>query len=360
MRELLTEIGWAIRHVLGSPARLRFLLAGGPRGARAMSRFLRTIVPLASAALTELEQAASRIPDPQLRDEALTSVRNKAYHVAGGCILATFLPADKAKQYIEIVAPLETIYDYLDNLCDRHPNVDPQAFPVLHWALADALDPAAPPHDYYALGPGGDDGGYLAMLVARVQNGIRPLAGHERLKPLFAEAATYYSELQTYKHLPVFERYEACIAWYERHRERFADLLWFEFAAAAGSQFQVYVPLYLLFAGHAEAVQAGYNAYFPPVSTLHVLLDAFIDQAEDREHGELNLFGEYADESIANERATTLASSAYRAFRELPKPAYHRFVLRTMALFYLTHPKVFAQGLNTKAVRLLSCFRSGK
>ena len=30
-------------------------------------------------------------------------------------------------RYVEIVAPLETIYDYLDNLCDRHPEVAVEA-----------------------------------------------------------------------------------------------------------------------------------------------------------------------------------------------------------------------------------------
>lgn len=356
MRALHSEIGWAVRHVLGSPARMRFLLAGGPRGALAMARFLRTIVPLASQALAGIEQAAAQIPDPQLRDEALTSVRNKAYHVAGGCILATFLPPKAAKLYVDIIAPLETIYDYLDNLCDRHPNVDPQAFPVLHWALADALDPMANRHDYYALGPRGDDGGYLTMLVERTQTNLRQVAGYEQLTSMFGEAATFYSELQTYKHLAADERRDACLAWYARHQKDFSNLEWFEFAAAAGSQFHVYVPLYLMFAGQPGAVQACYDAYFPPVSALHVLLDAFIDQAEDREHGELNLYDCYPDEPTARLRMAALAAWAHRAFSGLPRAENHRFLLRTMALFYLTHPKVFEQQLDARAVQLLQSF----
>ena len=45
------EIGWAIRHVLRSPARLRFLAAEGLGVPVRLLRFLRRIVPLASVQL---------------------------------------------------------------------------------------------------------------------------------------------------------------------------------------------------------------------------------------------------------------------------------------------------------------------
>ena len=56
------------------------------------------------------------------------------------------------------------------------------------------------------------------------------------------------------------------------------------------------------------------------------------------------------------ERFSLLASDAERKFARLPNPEQHRFVLRIMALFYLTHPKVGSQGLEARAVRLLNCF----
>ena len=81
---------------------------------------------------SEKERGGTRTrPDPALRREAVASIEGKAYHVAGACILATFLPSAAAEHYIEIVAPLETIYDYLDNLCDRLPNVPPAAPPMV-------------------------------------------------------------------------------------------------------------------------------------------------------------------------------------------------------------------------------------
>jgi tetraprenyl-beta-curcumene synthase len=350
---LFDDIRWAVRHVLQSPARLRFLLYDGVSVPLDLTRFVRGIVPLAANELARIRRLAEAIPDGALRAQAIASIDGKAYHVAGAAILATFLPRAAARHYVEIVAPLETIYDYLDNLCDRHPDVPVEAYPVLHQAIADALNPEATPRNYYALGPQGDDGDYLRILVTRTQRALRRLAEHERLAPAFAEAAAFYAEMQTYKHYPAGERERACIAWFERHRSRFPDLTWYEFACAAGSQFQVYAPLYALFAARPGAIERAYDAYFPSVSALHVLLDSFIDQAEDHEHGELNFASLYASERELRDRVKFLASSAEERFATLSDADHHRFVLRVMMLFYLTHPKVYTQRLDREARALL-------
>jgi tetraprenyl-beta-curcumene synthase len=350
---VLHEIRFALRTVLASPERMRALLRGGPGTLLELIRFLRRVVPLAARALAEIRIDAARIPDPLLRAQALASVDGKAFHVAGACIFANFLPDDAAKHYVSVVAPLESIYDYLDNLCDRHPNVTVEAFPVLHRAIADALDPTQPPHDYYARGPLGDDGGYLRSLVLRTQNALRTVAHLDVLAPHFADAASLYAAMQTHKHYPAGERERRCVAWYEEHRDRYSDIDWHEFASAAGSQFHVYGPLYEAFAGRRDAIDRAYHAYFPYVSALHVLLDAFIDQAEDREHGELNLAGVYGGAQALRTRARHLFDSAKERVQALPAQRAHRFVLDVMTLFYLSHPKIAAQGLEREARGLL-------
>ncbi len=329
------------------------LAGGGIGGAYDLARFLRSIVPRAARALESIREMAEVIPDDRLRAQALASIGAKAYHVAGGCILATFLAPAAADHYIEIVAPLETIYDYLDNLCDRHPEVPISAYPVLHRAIADAPDPYANAGGYYELGPAGDDGDYLVSLVRRVQRGLRRLADHELLRELFREAAQLYGEMQTFVHFPPGEREEACQAWYARHDARYGYVEWQEFACAAGSQFQVYAPLFMLFDGEYDAIADSYGAYFPAVSALHVLFDSFIDQQEDREHGDLNFVSVYGNDERFFERVDYLTRCATRGFSRLPHPQRHRFVLRTMALFYLTHPKVYEQRLDRQAQALL-------
>ncbi|HEY8312849.1 MAG TPA: DUF2600 family protein [Candidatus Baltobacteraceae bacterium] len=347
------EIAFAIGNVVRSPVRLRYLLDGGIAGGIDIARFLRRVVPLAKASLGRVERLAERIPDDRLRHEALESVRAKAYHVAGAAILATFLPLGARRHYVEIVTPLESIYDFLDNLCDRHPDVPVDAYPVLHQALADALDPTQPLHEYYARGPLGDDGDYLRLLVKRTRFMLARLDGYELLLPRFREAARLYTELQTFKHYPKAERESACIAWHDRHHERFGDLSWWEFASAAGSQFQVYAPLYAAFCSDFAQIEPAFDAYFPPFSALHVLLDYFIDQAEDRAHDELNFVACYRDAHAFRARLRTLAQRARAGFKRLRKPRAHAFTLRVMCLFYLTHPKVFEEGLDEEAQLLL-------
>lgn len=350
---LQNEIGWAIRRVLLSPKRLAFLARGGFDDALELRRFLVNVVPLARAAIGRLEQLAERIPDAQLRAQARFGLRAKAYHVAGACILATLLPSEAREHYVEIVAPLEAIYDFLDGLCDRHPLTTPQAFRQLHLALADALDPSRVPADYYAYGPPGDDGDYLASLVRRVRKALSRLADYELLLPYFAEATALYTDTQTYKHLPVHERERACMDWHAERGKRFGDLTWWEFGAAAGSQFQVYGPLYAAFCSSFEYLEPTYKAYFPAFSALHVLLDSFIDQQEDREHGELNWIECYPGFEQFARRARELAQRARAGFAVLPMPRAHTFALRIMSLFYLTHPKVHEQGLDQDATALL-------
>lgn len=341
----------AVERVLCSATRLRVLGAEGGSTALSLVRFLTRIVPLARRELRLLEVDALAIPDQALREQALASIHEKSFHVAGACILATFLPSAFATQYVRIVVPLESIYDYLDNLCDRHPIVAPQAYPILHGAIADALDPRAPLRDYYAYGPTGDDGGYLASLVHRVQRALDAVTRTPQLDAAFEEAARLYAQMQTNVHLSPAQRIGACVDWYDAHRLEFAELDWHEFACAAGSQFQVYGPLYAAMVG--DDIAATSRAYFPYVSALHVLFDSFIDRAEDAASGDLNFVGVYPSARALRERARLFAERAAERYQSLAHPARHRFVLRTMALFYLSHAKLREPGDDREALALL-------
>ncbi len=333
------EIFAAIRIVLLSPVRRR-LLVRQPRFIGDLANFLLRVVPQAKRALRSIRERARAIPDPLLRREALSSIETKSYHVAGAAVLATFLPPAAMRAYVNVVAPLESIYDYLDNLCDRHPAVAPEAFPVLHRAIADACDPNAPLRDYYALGPIGDDGGYLRALVTDVQAHLRNVPNVEALAPFASEAASSYARMQSTVHGASGKRLQACRSWFDEVRAEYPQLQWNEFVAATGSQFQVYAPLFALFDSGAAGVEPAYRAYFPSISAIHVLLDSFIDRAEDREHGDLNFVDRADEPSEFQRRFAALAGDAEAKISRLANARAHRFTLRVMALFYLSHPKI--------------------
>jgi len=350
------DVDSVVGTVLRTPTRLRRLMALGPRGLAYMARFLVLIVPRASRALAHVRTRARTIPDPGLREQALASIAQKAYHVQGGCILATFLSGRAAQRYVEIVTPLETIYDYLDNLCDRLAGVPYQAYPTLHEALLDALDDRRMPGDYYRDGPRADDGGYLRRLVESVRIGLRELPNYELVRDRLLEIGGYYAELQTFKHAAAGEREAFCDAWYERQSARFPGLYWWEFAAACGSSMPVFALVYLASQPELQTatVDQTMAAYFPNLSAVHILLDYFIDQAEDREHRELNFVACYANSTQAVDRLSRLVGMTAQRIRALPDAERHRFVLQAMCLFYLTHPKVFEQGLDAQGAAILA------
>lgn len=350
------DVRFAVTRVLASRTRRNALRQLGLSGVAHLIAFLLRVVPKSQRALAQIYDRALCISDAAFRHEALTSIRAKSYHVAGACFPATFLSRKKAAAYITLVVPLETLYDYLDNLCDRHPGVPLDAYPVLHEALRDALDPTTTPGDYFRAGPARDDGGYLQYLVAATRAAIRSIPDYESLLPNLREAADYYTSLQTYKHYPAALRVAALREWHAANVPRFAHLNWWEFAAACGSQFQVYAPIVACLNGYARDAGPTYDAFFPEFCALHVLLDDFIDQSEDAAHGELNFITRYASADAVQVRFAELFHSSERGFGYLRNSHPHRLLLRILVLFYLTHPKIYDQGLDEQAQALLNAF----
>ena len=352
---IVRDVHRTLAIVFSRPTRLRRLIALGPHGWLATAKFVGRVIPRASRELAAIRARAATIPTPALREQALASIDGKAYHVQGGAILATFMPAASGRRYIALVAALETIYDYLDNLCDRLPGVSREAFATLHEALLDALDDRRPLHDWYAAGPPGDDGGYLFSLVESARRGLRGLPHYEAVRERLVDVARFYIELQVFKHGAPGVRERACQAWFARNRESFPGLTWYEFAAACGSSLPVFALIELAARNRVSAAQidATLDAYFPNVSALHILLDYFIDQAEDAEHGELNFVACYPSRAEAVARLRRLLEATLARIHGLGGAAKHRFVVQAMCVFYLTHPKVFEQRLDCESRELL-------
>jgi len=354
-----SDLRATLAHVFTRPSRIRRLIALGPFGWFATARFLRRIIPLAQHELDAIRLRAQTIPDPALREQALASIDAKDYHVEGGCILATFLPPANRPAYVRVIASLETIYDYLDNLCDRLPGVSALAFATLHEALLDALDDRRTPGDPYRNGPPGDDGGYLRALVDTVRRELHALPSYHAVRDRLVQVGGFYAELQTLKHGANADAAVACDAWYARNREAFPGLRWWEFAAACGSSLPVFALIELATHEHIDPVEirALSDAYFPGISAVHIMLDYFIDQAEDAEHGELNFVACYGSRAAAASGLAGLVRTATMRLRTLAGAARHRFLVNAMCVFYLSHPKVFAQRLDRESVTVLDALR---
>jgi len=277
---------------------------------------------------------------PELKEQALASISHKKFHCQGGSIYSLY-PGVQTADFITLVVALQTISDYLDNLCDRAGIADEQAFRQLHQAMTDALNPEAIPQNYYAFYPFTDDGGYLTKLVTTCQEKLNKLPSYQLVKADLLKLASLYSDLQTYKHLDPNMREQKMLHWIDQHHLRYPQITNWEFAAATGST----LGMFMLCAAasdknlSANTVTKISTAYFPWISGLHILLDYFIDAAEDKANGDLNFVAYYTDKTQALSRLTLFTKQAFLQAQTLPQPLFHQTVVQGLLAMYLSDPK---------------------
>lgn len=314
----------------------------GPIGL--MYRMYRFILPDVYRELARWRKMAGQIPDPELRSQAIASLTSKQFHCEGGSVYAA-AAVERRKELVPLIVALQTISDYLDNLCDRSTSLDPDDFRLLHQSMLDAVNPDAEPADYYALRQEREDGGYLEALVRTCQDCIRQLPGYGAASRRVSALVGLYGDLQVYKHIRKDQRLPSLHAWWETHRGRCAHLKWNEFAAATGST----LGMFMLFVDACRAdlteseAQRTMDAYFPHMCGLHILLDYLIDQEEDRLGGDLNFCNYYESRDELLSRLAEIAGRARQDAGNLPDAAFHRMVVEGLMAVYLSDPKAWSQ-----------------
>lgn len=301
-------------------------------------RFIKAVLPVAVRRLRRIKRRATLIPDATLRREALSSIRSKDFHVFGGSILATFVPAAGISAYVDLVAAYETAVDYLDNLSDRIGSDDERDLRALHEALSDAVTPGVAPRGYFRY-RGADDAGYLASLVTEAQAAFAALPAFGTVRDRIAFITRRYCELQVRKHLAPRVREVACA---EEFSDVADDLAWWEGAAACGSTMPTFGLAFAALDPACDATrsQAVLDAYYPYFSALHILLDYLVDRQEDELHGELNFVACYPTADAAHAHIVTVARKAATKLSDLSDADAHLFALRAMCAYYCTRAGV--------------------
>lgn len=310
-----------------------------------MTNVYRHVLPKVHEELNEWKAKAEMIPDQELRTQALASIETKTFHCEGGAILA-LLALQKRDKAIRFIVAYQTISDYLDNLCDRSTSLDPKDFRSLHEAMFHALTPGEKPINYYQFRTEQNDGGYLQQLVETCQSVIETLPYREEITHYIHELASYYCDLQVHKHVKVEERVPRLTAWFEDHADKLPTMSWYEFSACAGSTLGIFCLVsYALREDCDEDLLSNVvDSYFPWVQGLHILLDYFIDQQEDRDGGDLNFCFYYADIDELKERFAHFVKQAHQSVRNLPNANFHHMIIDGMLGIYLADKKVSEQN----------------
>ncbi|WP_251554597.1 tetraprenyl-beta-curcumene synthase family protein [Neobacillus muris] len=316
-----------------------------------MTRVYRHILPVVHQELAYWKDRAQRIPNSELRRQALASIEHKTFHCEGGAILA--LAAEKQyKRAVKFIVAYQTISDYLDNLCDRSTSLDPKDFALLHESMSDALVLEAGYKNYYQLREDQDDGRYLYDLSETCRSVLRELRHYGLIKDYLLELCQYYCDLQVHKHVKKDERVPRLETWFNRHKVDLPEMEWYEFSACSGSTLGIFCLVSYALRGDftKRDAQNIRNGYFPYIQGLHILLDYFIDQDEDRAEGDLNFCFYYENQETLFERLKYFVSEADKHTEHLPHREFHQLINRGLLGIYLSDAKVRKQ----KEVRKLS------
>lgn len=318
-----------------------------------LTRFVTRVFPRVEKELKRWQELIRTAGDAELRHQGLASIEKKKFHCLGGSIYTLMEGAHE--ETLSFIVAFQTISDYLDNLCDRAGCLDAAAFRQLHLAFTDALEPDKPLHDYYRLYPYKDDAGYLQALVEECRRITGKLPSYHIVKENALKLALLYCDLQTYKHTYHQLREKQLQDWFARYAADYPDLYWWEFAAATGSTLGIFA---LIAAagrpnlGYREAAELT-SSYFPWICGLHILLDYFIDQEEDKVGGDLNFVSYYRDQEMCRQRMILFQENALKRAAALPDPLFHTTVVKGLPAFYLSDPKVEDQGFDDIARELL-------
>ncbi|WP_067931853.1 tetraprenyl-beta-curcumene synthase family protein [Alicyclobacillus kakegawensis] len=303
--------------------------------AEASPRFLyqlfSRVLPRARQEILHWTGSALAIPDVELRRQALASLRDKRFHADGGCVYAALAPSGPA-DLVRLIVALQTISDYLDNLCDRTGEWNEDRFTALHQAMRDAVVPGAPVRAYYDQAE--DDGGYLQALVRTCQREIERLPGYRVAQDHVMWLVDRYCELQQYKHITPNLRRQRLMDWFSQHQRHYPEVHWWEFGAAAGSTLGVFA----LFAASQRpitetAAQSLLDSYFPWVCGLHILLDYWIDLAEDDEHGDFNFIACYPSWQEAYARLRRFVRESHESARRIGGRLHQHIVCGLLAMY---------------------------
>ncbi|WP_053955162.1 tetraprenyl-beta-curcumene synthase family protein [Inediibacterium massiliense] len=314
-------------------------------------KFVKEVFPQVKNELFYWKDYAQKIPDPILCRQAVDSIQKKSFHAQGGCIYSLYKNKID-KDLIKFIVALQTISDYLDNLCDRAGIEDKKAFYTLHQAILDALRPDEYFYDYYKEYPYKNDGGYLFSLVHICKSYIKTLPSYSLIEERVLYLGTLYSQMQSYKHISLSKREEKMKDWSQPYLCKYQDLSTWEFSAASGSTLCIFLLCTLAKDKNLDisTIDATIDAYFPWICGFHILLDYFIDQNEDNISGDLNFVSFYENEDEKRDRIIYFLKNSYKKAQYLKNPLFHISIIEGLIAMYLSDPKTKQEKEITKNI----------
>ena len=277
------------------------------------------------------------IEDRALREDALRALHSKRGNIDGAGLFWTLVGHRDGRLLRALVAH-ELIWDFLDCVSERGAAVGDENGLQLHRALADSLDPSAPMADYYRHHRWRRDAGFLRELVGTCRACCAALPSYELVRrTVLCEARR--GAVQGLNHaLDPRHRDEALRAWLQTEPSQSVELQWFELTAVESAPLVIHPLLALAASPSARPQDVGAirAAYFPWVSLATVMLDSYVDQAEDAVNGNHSYIAHYPTPAAAVERLHGTIERAVSEVRTLADGHRHAVVVACMVAMYLS------------------------
>jgi tetraprenyl-beta-curcumene synthase len=364
-------------------------------------------LPAAAREMRRWRRLAGKIPDAELRQDALYALAGKRGQSDGAALYA-IVPRARNLSLLRLVLAYQLIWDFLDEVSERGARAGAGAVNgrQMHLALIDALDPARPVSDYYLYHPWHDDGGYLAELVAVCRECCAALPSYERVKPYILREARRaqvlalnhdldprirdatlqswcaeeyprdgtddYDRDNCYSHDRPRAREAGCNA-VERcteekeekkteeaeeewHEGQCHDAEWFELTGAASAGLTIIALLTLACEPRCSELEIYriYHAYFPWISALACMLDSYVDQFEDADNGNHIYISHYSSPESAIEHICQLTSRSLQGAQTLQNGATHTLIVACMVAMYLSKDSARLPEMRESTGRILA------
>lgn len=303
------------------------------------------IFPEATREVRRWRRLARAIPDPRLRELALSTQAQERGNLEGAAAFAVLVPRSHRRAVTRAAVSFQALYDYIDTLAEQ-PVEDAMAHGrTLHLALLAALDSGRPHVDYYAHFPVGRDGGYARSLIEDCRAALAGLPSYGAVQAAALAATRRMVDYQAFNHADGAD-HAGLREWALELTPPGSGLRWWETAAGAASSLAVFA----LMATAAdpdvtpEEAYAMETAYFPWIGALHVLLDSLIDLTADLESGDHSLVEHYGCPQETARRLAGIAQRALGATDEVSHGVRHATILAGMASFYLSRPGALGPG----------------
>lgn len=289
---------------------------------------------------------AASIPDPALRLAAVGSLDDKRYYTDGAALFWV-LPRRRSRELLALLTTYQTIANYLDYASEAGAARRGGCGESLMMALVDAVDVGGPVHDYYADHPWRDDGGYLRALVQRCRAACAALPRYDVARASLLREARRGRALELC-HDPDPRRRDAALQRLATEDlNAVAGAAWFEVAGSATSLLGVIAVLALAAdeTTTAQDLDAALAVYVPWVGALSLMLDGYVDQADDAVTGSWSAVAYYPDPAVASERIVALMRTALDGVAGLRRGERHTVVIAAMIAMYLTSADATAEPL---------------